>query len=446
MSTPPPPRPPANFAQNLRVGIGALFANPMRTVLSTLGVIIGVASLVAVLSVGDGMERTIREQLAETTSVQFINLVPVTSEEVDGQSFPLDAYPSFTVADARAAAALDGLEGLSAEVSGRSEATDSASGVRRLVTVTATTEARQQINPLTLLAGRFLSADDVDDVITPRVVLSQALAARFAAASTSDGRAPEPADAPEAATAAAPADAPAADPASMLDQTVWLQGNPFRVVGIAANTSTVETAYLSLRAAERALPPSARPRQVLFVAKIARVEEADSVRARLTQWADARFGAGTTRIRSNEGRLAQATQGILLFKLFMGAITGISLLVGGIGIMNVLLASVTERTREIGIRKAMGARRRDVLWQFLAESVAVASLGSGLGVLLGLTGAFSITAVMRARFPGMQVFASVSLSTILVAVLSALLVGLAFGTYPARRAARLDPIDAIRHE
>lgn len=121
-------------------------------------------------------------------------------------------------------------------------------------------------------------------------------------------------------------------------------------------------------------------------------------------------------------------------------------LVGGIGIMNVLLASVTERTREIGIRKAMGARRRDVLWQFLAESVAVASLGSALGVILGLTGAFGITALMRSRFPGMAVYASVSVSTILVAVLSALFVGLVFGTYPARRAARLDPIDAIRHE
>jgi putative ABC transport system permease protein len=87
-----------------------------------------------------------------------------------------------------------------------------------------------------------------------------------------------------------------------------------------------------------------------------------------------------------------------------------------------------------------------VLQQFLAEAVAIASLGSALGVALGLTAAFSITALMRAKLPGMGIHASVSWSTILVAVVSAALVGLVFGTYPARRAARLDPIDAIRHE
>ena len=194
------------------------------------------------------------------------------------------------------------------------------------------------------------------------------------------------------------------------------------MVGVTADSGPQETVWVGLAAAERALPPAARPRAVLLLARMTNVDDADSVRARLSRWADARFGAGTASVRSNEGRLAQVTQGILLFKLFMGAITGVSLLVGGIGIMNVLLASVTERTREIGIRKAMGATRRDVLWQFLAESVAVASLGSGIGVALGLTGAYSITALMRSRMPGMQVFASVSASTLVVAVAERLFV------------------------
>ncbi len=100
------------FSQNLRVGVAALFANPMRTVLSTLGVIIGVASLVAVLSVGDGMEQTMRSQLETTTSIQFFNLVPVTTEEVDGQRFPLDRYPQFSVADARDASSIDGISSI----------------------------------------------------------------------------------------------------------------------------------------------------------------------------------------------------------------------------------------------------------------------------------------------------------------------------------------------
>ncbi len=422
MSSSHPPSSAPALRQNIRVGVTALFANPLRTVLSTLGVIIGVASLVAVLSVGDGMERTIRAQLEETTSVQFFNVAAVTTEEVDGQDFPLDSFPVFTVADVRDAARLPGLVGMTAEVAGRAEASDSAGNVRRMVSVTGVTESWSTLSPVTPLAGQLLSATDIDAINPPRVVLSQALASRFATGASLPGA------------------------AAMLGRTIRLEGRSFLVSGVISDSSTTEAAWVSLSAVDSALPPSARPRSVLLVGKIALVEEADSVKARVTQWADARFGTGTTRLRSNESRLAQAAQGILMFKLFMGAITGISLLVGGIGIMNVLLASVTERTREIGIRKAMGARKRDVLWQFLAESVAVASLGSGLGVVLGLAGAYTITAVMRSQLEGMQIFASVSWSTIAVAVLSALFVGLVFGTYPARRAARLDPIDAIRHE
>ncbi len=410
------------LVQNLRVGVGALFANPMRTVLSTLGVIIGVASLVAVLSVGDGMEDTMRAQLERTTSVQFFELVPVTTEVIDGQSFPLDSYPVFTLADVREASGIEGLVGMTTEVSGRVEATDSAGLVRRMVTVSAVTEQWARMSPVEVSAGALLSAADIDAIAPPRVVISRALAARYAQTAS------------------------LAKPEAMLGQQIVLQDESFLVHAVTADSSANELAWISLSAADRVFPANARPRAISMVGKIARVEEADSVRARVTRWAEARFGAGTTRVRSNEARLEQAAQAVLLFKLFMGAITGISLLVGGIGIMNVLLASVTERTREIGIRKAMGARKRDVLWQFLAESVAVASLGSALGVVLGLTGAYGITWLMRSQLSGMQIFASVSWSTIAVAVCSAVFVGLVFGTYPARRAARLDPIDAIRHE
>ena len=414
--------PSPTLSQNLRVGLDALRANPLRAVLSTLGVIIGVGALVAVLSVGDGLEETMREQLDATTSVLFFTVAPVTTETVDGQEFPLDTFPVFSVSDVREAARVPGMVAITGEIAARTEAGDAAGRVRRLVFVWGITESWQTMASLPIAHGRMLDASDVDDVTTPRVVLSHALAMRYVAADS------------------------LSSPAALLDRAILLGGTPFTVRGVTSDSVREEAAWVSLATVERALPPTVRPRAVSLSGKFADPLTADSVRAQLSRWADARFGEGTTQFRSNQSRLEQAAQGILLFKLFMGAITGISLLVGGIGIMNVMLASVTERTREIGIRKAVGARSADVRSQFLAESVAISALGSAIGVALGLSASFGITAVMRAQVPGMAIQASVSWSTIAVAVLSAAFVGLVFGTYPARRAGRLDPIDAIRHE
>jgi putative ABC transport system permease protein len=120
--------------------------------------------------------------------------------------------------------------------------------------------------------------------------------------------------------------------------------------------------------------------------------------------------------------------------------------VGGIGIMNVLLASVTERTREIGIRKAAGARNKDILLQFLTESVAITGVGGLVVVALGLGAAFGLTAVIRHFADASFLQASFGWSSVVVSTLLSVLIGIAFGTYPARRAAGLSPIEAIRHE
>jgi len=189
-----------------------------------------------------------------------------------------------------------------------------------------------------------------------------------------------------------------------------------------------------------------RPAQLLLTAPS--IEAVASTRTILERWAAQNFGASwkdRVSIVTDESRVEQARKALLLFKVFMGALMSISLIVGGIGIMNVLLSSVIERTREIGIRKATGAAQRHILWQFLCESVAITGVGSMIGLVIGVGAAFGITAIMR-RVANAPIQAWLSLSTVLVAIGASVLVGLVFGLYPAMRAARLSPIDAIHHE
>jgi putative ABC transport system permease protein len=273
-----------------------------------------------------------------------------------------------------------------------------------------------------IAAGRFISDADVRDS-APVGVLNASLAARLSSG----------------------------DATALLGDTVWANGTPVRVIGVLAGAtdSTVAPALaMPLTATRRALAAAAAARPPIMLIKAAQVEHVDSVRATAESWLRERYGDWSSRltIGTSEARLAQVQQGMLLFKLFMGAITGISLVVGGIGIMNVLLAAVAERTREIGIRRAVGARGRDVLLQFLAESVAITSVGSAFGAGLGLAAAFSITAVIRDRAPGAVVEAAFTWETLAFAMIAAVFVGLTFGLYPAVRASKLSPIDAIRHE
>ena len=407
----------------VRVGFDALRVNPLRTALSTLGVIIGVASLVAVLSLGDGMERMARAEVERTTDVQTVSVTSKTTETVDGQTLPVRDYPVFTLADAQAARQeIAEAGGVSLTLGGRAVIESPTTGKRRSAGVTATLADADQFMRLEFTDGRYFSPVEASRNAAV-VVLSNRLATELAA-----GRAPS----------------------SMVGRTVRINGSPREVIGILAPYKGERTLnmYVPFTAASTVLPPTTAPRTPVLLVKARRLEEVDLAKNAVEDWVAQRFGRweGRIEVQTSTQRLAQATDGIFVFKLFMGAITGISLLVGGIGIMNVLLASVTERTREIGVRKAMGARPRDILLQFLAESVAISGAGSLLGVALGLTGAFAIVAAIRAQAQAIYLDATFSWSTVISAALSAIVIGLTFGTYPARRAARLSPIDAIRHE
>ncbi len=412
----------SNIFGSLAVGIQTLLANPLRTVLSTLGVIMGVASLVAVLAIGDGVEAFAREQIESTTDLQAMMISPVTFDLVDGVRVPRTDYPVFDLDDLDRLGNTLGAKSVVALILQGSARITPDTGRARAATVTATTPAAASLIRKPLLAGRFFSDDEVRD--SSRVaVISQGLA--------------------EALYASSPA-------ASLVGRQVTLESTRFEIIGVAENDprATTLAAVVPATTASIALTPSVSPRTANIYVRALDIVSVPGMRKASADWLTGRYGKWTGRIALSGGegmRLDQARQAILIFKVVMGAFAGISLIVGGIGIMNVLLAAVTERTREIGIRKASGARNRDILIQFLAESVAITSVGAVIGVAIGLATAFTATAIMRSQTRA-EVYAGFTWETLFVAATVCIATGLAFGTYPALRASRLSPIEAMRHE
>ena len=403
----------------LRLGVRSLLVHKLRSVLSILGVVFGVAAVTAVSAVGEGARR---EAVAQIGSLGIDTLTVRARSAANGSSTTpaaATAAGGLRLRDAEAVqAVVPNLVAtapvreatLSAEAGGR--ATDAG--------VVGTTAAYRDAARLRLSAGRFLTALDLED--RKRVAVLGA----------------------SIANTLFPFDAP-------VGQRLVLGGDWYDIVGVVEGraVSRSRTGPIRSRDVNRAvfvpLPSLDRGtdgRADGIDEIVLRVDDSESVGAsaevarRVIQRTTG--GAPVDVIVPRE-ILRQKERTQRIFNVVTGAIAAISLLVGGIGIMNIMLASVAERTREVGVRRALGATRADIAAQFLTESSLLTTAGGVMGALLGVGGSFLIQ--RWASWP-----TALSPLLLVLALLTAVGVGIGFGFYPAWRAAHLEPMDALRHD
>lgn len=396
----------------------SLSANKLRSGLTILGIVIGVGAVIALVSIGRGAENTI------TGSIQGIgtNLIFVIrggSEEVRNPK-PLTLGDAAAIADPFQAPSVSAVAPIL-----QGQAQISFGGESTITTLQGVTPEYAPVRNTNVAEGEFINESHI---------LGQASVVLLG---------PDVADRLFGRTA------------GLLGEAVRIEGQPFRVIGIlearggSAFNNQDDVVMIPLTTAQvRLLRRSTRDRVDMLMVQAVTARDVPRASEEIAQILRTRhrtaIGADDFTILTQQDFLDTARTITSVLTIFLGGIAAISLLVGGIGIMNIMLVSVTERTREIGLRKALGARRIDILVQFLTESSVLSLIGGLIGILLGWTISVVVGSIAAAN--DTPIDPAIGIDTVLLATIFSTAVGLFFGLYPANRAASLEPVEALRYE
>ena len=407
-----------NFLELISIGLSQLRANALRSFLTILGIMIGVGAVIGVVSIGEGLRHNVVSQFSQVGGAQLIWVIPPrTSVRKGGRWVPRAWREYLTKADLEAIVAeVPSVESVFPRVSWGTQVRYKKADTPGLVV--GTLPGYHSAMDWELDRGRFISDWDVKSWSRVCVIGDKVREELFGKAEA-------------------------------VGQEIKLGQERYTVVGAMKPRQRFTEDWdqyivVPVTTIQKRVTGNDRY-QLLYVyvksaATVKQVTEGlRTVFRRLHRHGD------EFQIQSAEDFLKQVGTVTTIMKMVAGGIAGISLLVGGIGIMNIMLVSVTERTREIGVRKALGAKRRHILTQFIVESVVLSSFGGLLGILCGLGLGLGISSIIehytKADFPSVVSFDAIGLAIVFSAG-----IGIFFGVYPAARAARLDPVDALRYE
>lgn len=404
-----------NIYECIKSSFRNVFSNKMRTILTMLGIIIGISSVILIVSIGNGSQAAIEEEF-ESFSAGSLTVSMTTSTDIETRDM-------LTMDDYEILKDIEGVSYVSPNYSGSNtyiklldpKETKSAS-------VSGVTYDLQYIDNPNILYGRYISKNDVD-MKTNVAVINDTTALKVFGKVSEDVI------------------------GEQISLKTWKGTSKFSVIGIVENTNaSTETAY-SDEYPENILIPISTAMKLYgvdyvlgFKVLTEDTDNLDYMKMIITSVLEKEHNNQDKYYIQDSAEMVESINSILSYvTLFISFVAGISLLVGGIGVMNIMMVTVTERTREIGIRKSIGAKNKDIRIQFIAEAVILTGTGGLLGLFFGYIGAVIVGNIV-------DIEPVMSITSIIVAVGISMAIGIIFGVTPANKAAKLDPIEALRYE